>query len=178
MSCSRDHPRTRRRLPFFGSNNRHSPESRAAISLDISVHAHGGSVLPIARVSRAQRRKGIRENRTARPLNCVETRKYYRITCTFNAPMSAHTRNAPIPSRCAPTQARSPDVFRALITNEIRSQTHTRRSISAARSVVYVLREALRVCTLCDDNHTNRTTPDRLRSPCNRGVASTRWMYA
>jgi len=38
MSCSRDHPRTRRRLPFLDSNNRHSPESRAAASFDISIH--------------------------------------------------------------------------------------------------------------------------------------------
>lgn len=60
MSCSRDHPRTRRRLPFFDSNNRHSPESRTAVSLDISVHARGGSVLLIANIARRGREeKGL-----------------------------------------------------------------------------------------------------------------------
>lgn len=67
MSCSCDHPRTQRRLPFFDSNNRHSPESRAAVLLDISVHAHGVAVRSYgSRISRAEKRKGTRENRTAR----------------------------------------------------------------------------------------------------------------
>jgi len=56
MLCSRDHPRTRRRLPFLDSNNRHSLESRAAVSLDISVHAHDARFYR-SRISCAEERK-------------------------------------------------------------------------------------------------------------------------
>lgn len=175
MSCSCDHPRTQRRLPFFDSNNRHSPESRAVVSLDISVHAHGGyKVLPIANIARA----GVEKERDSwepnSTLNCVETRKYYCITCTFNTPMNAHTRNVPTPPCYAPTRARSLDVFQALITNEIRSQTRTRRSISVSRSVAYVLREVYKCVRYAMITILTATTPDRLRSSCNRGVASIR----
>jgi len=157
MLCSRDHPRTRRRLPFLDSNNRHSLESRAAVSLDISVHAHDGSVLPIVNIMRGRRKGFVRTQQHERliaskctNITVLRARLMRQRVHTFIT--QSHHVERPreiVLSQCVP----------ALITNEIRSRFIRAGRSPFRRSVAIVLREALQVCTLWDDNYTNRRNP-------------------